>query len=245
MNRRFNSEQKRKLRWSFIFLPVISLFLLTYFLIPIWLGDDIYLSILIPHFQWLILALLGLTTLVCARLCCVDERKRRNTPSLRSDSVSPLSQPSERLKKFSFAAVSQFLAPPTWSIEFLQKLSPAQFTQMCLAYYEIKGIPHRTNRLGLARGVNILILQNDIVSKVIHCSNDQSIEMNSLRQFLGVMVHERAHAGVYIHRGRVSEEVRIFAASHNIQLRNEYACLAKIEKLSERRQQQLLKQMLN
>ncbi|MGL6039874.1 MAG: hypothetical protein ACRC01_01580, partial [Deefgea sp.] len=111
MNRRFNSEQKRKLRWSFIFLPVISLFLLTYFLIPIWLGDDIYLSILIPHFQWLILALLGLTTLVCARLCSVDERKRRNTPSLRSDSVSPLSQPSERLKKFSFAAVSQFLAP--------------------------------------------------------------------------------------------------------------------------------------
>jgi restriction endonuclease Mrr len=59
--------------------------------------------------------------------------------------------------------------------------------------------------LGVSTGVNILIWQNDIVSKVIHCSNDQEVQMNSLRQFLGVLVHERALGGVYIHRGKFNE----------------------------------------
>ena len=152
---------------------------------------------------------------------------------------------SDKRLKLSFSTISQLLMPHAWSIELLQKLNAAQFMQMCIAYYKIKGITHSTLTLGSTESVNILIWQNDIVSRVIHCSNDQIVEITALRQFLGVMMHERAHAGVYIHRGSFSEEVRNFAVSHHIQLRNEYALLAKIEKLSERRQQQLLKMTLN
>ena len=221
----------------------MALFILSYFLIPLWLDDDIYLSILIPHFQWLILGLMGLSALLAARLYLLDFYRRNKTPNSNLD--TSLNAATERRKRFSIAAISQFLLPQTWSLELLQKLSPEQFTQMCLAYYEIKGIPHSTKRLGSTTGLNILIWQNEIVSKVIHCSNDTIVEMNALRQFLGILVHERAHAGVYIHRGIFSEEVRLFAASHNIQLRNEYALLAKIEKLSERRKQALLEKTIN
>lgn len=242
---RLNPEQKLKSRWLLMLFAVMVFSVLSYFLLPLWLGDDIYLAILIPHFQWLLLGLLSLSVLLGARLYLFNGDRRPPNPSFCASADSVLNNPNERLKKFSIATLSQFLAPQTWSIELLQKLSPRQFTQLCLSYYEMKAIPHSTHQLGLSSGLNILIWQNDIVSKVIRISNDHIVEMNSLRQFLGVLVHERAHAGVYIHRGTFSEEVRIFAASHNIQLRNEYACLAKIVKLSERRQQRLLKQILN
>jgi hypothetical protein len=234
---------KHKARWPFAILAAASVFLLTYLLIPLWLGDDIYLSLLIPHFQWLLVALIALCGLIALRFYIRDRQQTRRHPAS-AQQQDRLNQ-NERLCKLSFSAISQFLAPQAWSIELLRKLNPAQFTQMCIAYYEIKGIRHTTLTLGSAAGVNILIWNNDIVNRVIHCSNDQVVEMTALRQFLGVMMHERAHAGVYIHRGSFSEEVRNFAASHHIQLRNEYALLAKIEKLSERRQQQLLKITLN
>jgi hypothetical protein len=233
----------RKARWPFLILAAVSVFLLTYLLIPMWLGDDIYLSLLIPHFRWLILALIALCGLIALRCYWLDRRQTCTNPN--SQLQSGLNPNTERLRKLSFSAISQFLVPQAWSIELIQKLNPKQFTQMCIAYYEIKGIAHSTLTLGSAAGVNILIWNNDIVNRVIHCSNDQIVEMTALRQFLGVMMHERAPAGVYIHRGSFSEEVRIFAASHHIQLRNEYALLAKIEKLSERRQQQLLKMTLH
>lgn len=241
VKQRLNSEHKP--RWPFILLSAMALFLLIYFLIPMWLGDDIYLSILIPHCQWLILGLMGLSALLGARLGILDFYRRHQSSRCNTEPMPNTA--TERRKKFSIAAISQFLTPQTWSIELLQKLNPKQFTQMCLAYYEIKGIPHTTNQFGLTTGLNILIWQNDIVSKVVHCSNDAIVEMKALRQFLGVLVHERAHAGVYIHRGTFSEEVGNFAASHNIQLRNEYALLAKIEKLSERRKQALLEKTIN
>ena len=237
MSQRLNYQSKSKLGQSLVFVTFMALLLFVYFLIPIYLGDDIYLSILIPYFQWIILGTIGLTTLFGVRLCCAKAASKAYS----SNEVTLSTIPSDGRKKFSITAISQFLMPPTWSIEFMQKLSSAQFTQLCLAYYEIKGIPHTTHQLGSSTGLNILIWQNSIVSKVIHCSNDQIVEMNAVRQFLGVMVHERAHAGVYIHRGEFGDEVRNFSASHNIQLRNEYALLAKIEKLSDRRKQQLLK----
>lgn len=234
-----HSPFHRKTRWPLAILVAASVFLLSYLLIPLWLGDDIYLSLLIPHFQWLLLALIGLCGLIALRFYINDKRQRRQQAH-QDDAPT-----SDKGLKLCFSTINQFLMPQAWSIELLQKLTAAQFTQMCVAYYEIKGITHSTLTLGSTEGVNILIWQNEIVSRVIHCSNDQIVEMTALRQFLGVMMHERAHAGVYIHRGSFSEEVRIFAASHHIQLRNEYAILAKIEKLSERRQQQLLKITLN
>ncbi len=238
MKQRLNTEQKINFRWPLILLAANTLFVLTYFLIPMWLGKDIYLAVLIPHFQSLILVFIGGTLLLGARLYCIDFSSRQ---SRHLHTERPTRNPLESVNKLRIAAISQFLTSPIWSIELIQKLSPAEFIQLSLAYYDIKGIPHRTNTLGLTSGLNILICQNDIVSKVIHCSNDQIVKMNALRHFLGVMVHERAHAGVYIHRGTYSEEVSIFAASHNIQLRNEYALLAKIEKLSDRRKKPLLK----
>lgn len=237
-----HSPLKHKARWPFAILAAISVFLLTYLLIPLWLGDDIYLSLLIPHFQWVLVALIALCGLLALRFYIRDHLQTRRRPSQQQQ--DSLNQNTERLCRLSFSAISQFLAPQAWSIQLLHQLNPAQFTQMCIAYYEIKGITHTTLTLGSAAGVNILIWNNDIVTRVIHCSNDKVVEMTALRQFLGVMMHERAHAGVYIHRGSFSEEVRSFAASQHIQLRNEYALLAKIEKLSERRQQKLLKMTL-
>ena len=241
MHTEFSAHQslQRKVRWPLATLAAASVFLLTYLLIPLWLGDDIYLSLLIPYFQWLLVALMGLCGLVALRFYINDRRQSRR--HARQDAMLT----SDKRLKLSFSTISQLLMPHAWSIELLQKLNAAQFMQMCIAYYKIKGITHSTLTLGSTESVNILIWQNDIVSRVIHCSNDQIVEITALRQFLGVMMHERAHAGVYIHRGSFSEEVRNFAVSHHIQLRNEYALLAKIEKLSERRQQQLLKMTLN
>jgi len=226
-----------------VLATLLFVLVLSYFSIPFWLGDDKYLCMLIPYFQWLILGCIGIIALFGLRPYCGSIFQQAVSLSANPELLSKI--PTEGRKKFSIAAISQFLLPPTWSIEFMQRLNPEQFTQLCLAYYEVKGIPHTTHKLGASTGLNILIWQNGIVSKVIHCSNDQVVEMKALRQFLGVLVHERAHAGVYIHRGKFGEEVRNFAASHNIQLRNEYALLAKIENLSERRKQALLKIIQN
>ncbi len=218
----------------FIFIPTI--FIVGYVFIRLFLEDAFYFKILLPQLHLAIFLIVSLCYFSIILFIFIN---KENKPNPSSRHRTQIKESTTQFKKITLSAISQYLERPTWRIDLIKNLNEQQFKQLCIAYYQVKGIKYSLFTMGVNNSLDILIWKNEVISKVIHCSTLAIIDLVEIRHFLGVMVHERATEGLILHRGHVSEAAHLFANSHQIQLRSEYDLLAQIELLTEKKQRRL------
>ncbi|QZA82164.1 restriction endonuclease [Deefgea piscis] len=212
------------------------MFIVGYFFIRLFLEDAFYFKTLLPQLHLAIFLIISLCYFSILLFLFLNKEDKPNHLSRHRTQIKDTTT---QFKKITRSAISQFLERPTWKIGIIQNLNEQQFKQLCIAYYQVKGIKYSLFTMGINNSLDILIWKNEVISKVIHCSTLPIIDLVEIRHFLGVMVHERATEGLILHRGNVSEAASLFANSHRIQLRSEFALLTQIELLSEKKQRRL------
>ena len=224
----------RRARWPITL--AIALSLLTYWLIPLWLSDDEYTQILIPDFQLPLKILMLLCLIVAVVFFIGDNNPQRNPVTL-----APLAFQQAIHSRFNHSSTAESI----WTLSKLNQLNPDEFEALWIAYYQVKGIKSSTCDLGSDGGINIRLYTGAIIHRVVHCCSalHKTVEVGELRAFLGVMMHERATSGVFIHLGAISHEARVFANAHRIHLRDEHEMLAKLSALSQGKQERLRKKI--
>lgn len=158
----------------------------------------------------------------------------RSEPSIHSaptDYVIPPKQPIEISK------------PLEWSIKLIQELEWKKYEELSVAYYLEKGIKAETTPLGADGGVDIKLYQDESgkPTTIIQCKSWASqVGVKQIREFLGVMTHEKIAKGFYMTSSGYTGDAVEIAKSNHITLINGEMLLMMIQRLNAASQQKLL-----
>ena len=133
--------------------------------------------------------------------------------------------------------------PATWSVKLIQELEWKKFEELSVAYYLEKGIKAETTPLGADGGIDIKLYQDDTgkATTVIQCKSWTSqVGVKQIREFLGVMTHEKIAKGFYMTSSGYTNDAIEIAKSNQITLINGEMLLMMIQRLSQASQQKLL-----
>jgi restriction system protein len=133
--------------------------------------------------------------------------------------------------------------PTTWSIKLIQELEWKRFEDLSVAYYLEKGIKAETTPLGADGGIDIKLYQDNSgkPTTIIQCKSWASqVGVKQLREFLGVMTHEKIVKGFYMTSSGYTNDAVEIAKSNNITLINGEMLLMMIQRLSPESQVRLL-----
>lgn len=133
--------------------------------------------------------------------------------------------------------------PNTWSVKLIQDLEWKRFEELSVAYYLEKGIKAETTQLGADGGIDIKLYQDDTgkPTTIIQCKSWASqVGVKPIREFLGVMTHEKIAKGFYMTSSSYTNEAIEIAKSNQITLINGEMILMMIQRLSPESQQKLL-----
>lgn len=136
-------------------------------------------------------------------------------------------------------------SPPTvWTLKLIQEIEWKRFEELSTAYYLEKGIHAEATSLGADGGIDIKLYQDDSgnPTSIVQCKawNSKQVGVKEIREFLGVMTHEKITKGFYMTSGEYSLDAKETALSNKITLINGEMFLAMINLLSEASQQKLL-----
>jgi len=98
------------------------------------------------------------------------------------------------------------------SVEDLLALSPAEFEAMVAALYQAAG--HRARRTGTVgdHGVDVIVDAKNGEHWVVQCKRWRgNVGERIVREFYGVMQHEKAHRGVIVTTGRFTRPAQTWA----------------------------------
>lgn len=157
-----------------------------------------------------------------------SEPKFHNTPT---DYIIPPMQQNETNK------------PIEWTVKLIQELEWKRFEELSVAYYLEKGIKAETTQLGADGGIDIKLYQDDTgkATTIIQCKSWASqVGVKPIREFLGVMTHEKIAKGFYMTSSSYTNDAIEIAKSNKITLINGEMLLMMIERLSPTSQQKLL-----
>lgn len=126
--------------------------------------------------------------------------------------------------------------PPTsWSIELLQQIEWKLFEDLSAAFYKEKGIRADLTKLGADGGIDIKLYQDDSgkPTSLVQCKawNARQVGVKEIREFLGVMTHEKIPKGFYMASGVYSSEAKEFAKSNGITLIDGIMLFSMIQRL--------------
>lgn len=133
--------------------------------------------------------------------------------------------------------------PNTWSVKLIQDLEWKRFEELSVAYYLEKGIKAETTQLGADGGIDIKLYQDDTgkPTAIIQCKSWASqVGVKPIREFLGVMTHEKIAKGFYMTSSSYTNEAIEIAKSNQITLINGEMLLMMIQRLSLTSQEKLL-----
>lgn len=134
--------------------------------------------------------------------------------------------------------------PTTWSLQLIRDIEWKRFEELSKAYYIERGVAAETTPLGADGGIDIKLYQNGSVtpSTIVQCKawNTRSVGVKQIREFLGVMSHEKIAKGIYMTSGDFSDDAKEVAVANNIKLINGETLLSMISMLPEKSQGKLL-----
>jgi len=131
----------------------------------------------------------------------------------------------------------------TWSIELLHELEWKRFEELATAFYNEKGIKAEATSLGADGGIDIKLYQDDSdkATAIVQCKAwNNLVGVKQIREFLGVMVHEKIAKGFYMTSNGFTEEAKAFAKANQITLVSGEMLLMMILRLPETQQKSLL-----
>ncbi len=133
--------------------------------------------------------------------------------------------------------------PASWSLKLIQDLEWKRFEELSVAYYLEKGIKAETTPLGADGGIDIKLYQDDSgkATTIIQCKAwGSNVGVMQIREFLGVMTHEKIAKGFYMTCSEYTNEAKEIAASNKITLINGDMLLMMIKRLNADSQHRLL-----
>ncbi len=133
--------------------------------------------------------------------------------------------------------------PVAWSVKLIQELEWKKFEDLSVAYYLEKGIKAETTPLGADGGIDIKLYQDESgkPTTIIQCKSWASqVGVKQIREFLGVMTHEKIAKGFYMTSSGYTNDAIEMAKSNQITLINGEMLLMMIQRLSPTSQQKLL-----
>lgn len=136
------------------------------------------------------------------------------------------------------------LPSTVWTLKLIQEIEWKRFEELSTAYYLEKGIRAEATSLGADGGIDIKLYQDDSgnPTSIVQCKawNSKQVGVKEIREFLGVMTHEKITKGFYMTSGEYSLDAKETALSNKITLINGEMFLAMINRLSVASQQKLL-----
>lgn len=136
------------------------------------------------------------------------------------------------------------LPPTVWTLKLIQEIEWKKFEELSTAYYQEKGIRAESTSLGADGGIDIKLYQDDTgnPTSLVQCKawTNKQVGVKEIREFLGVLTHEKIAKGFYMTSGEYSIEAKGTATANKITLINGEMLLAMIKRLSAESQQKLL-----
>lgn len=134
--------------------------------------------------------------------------------------------------------------PTSWSIELLKSIEWKLFEDLSAAYYKEKGIRAELTRLGADGGIDIKLFQDNSgnPTSIVQCKawNSRQVGVKEIREFLGVMSHEKIRKGFFMASGSYSDDAKEIAKANQITLIDGAMLLAMIQRLPNEAQNRLL-----
>ena len=122
-----------------------------------------------------------------------------------------------------------------WSLKLIQELEWKKFEELSLAYYLEKGIRAETTSLGADGGIDIKLFQDgsEKPTTIIQCKSWASqVTVKQVREFLGVMTHEKIVKGFCMTSSSYTNDAIEFAKANKITLISGEMLLMMIQRLT-------------
>lgn len=134
--------------------------------------------------------------------------------------------------------------PDVWALEFLQSIEWKRFEELAAAYYEEKGMRAEATPLGADGGIDIKLFQEDTdtPTAIVQCKawGVRPVGVKEMREFFGVMNHEKIGKGFYMTSGSFTPQAMAFARENGIAPITGEMLLMMLERLPETSSKKLL-----
>lgn len=133
--------------------------------------------------------------------------------------------------------------PSEWSLKLIKELEWKKFEELSTAYYIEKGIRAESTKLGSDGGIDIKLYQNvsEQATSIVQCKAWESkVGVQQIREFLGVMTHEKIPKGFYMTSSGFTEEAIATAKANQVTLINGEMLIMMIKRLNQESQLKLL-----
>ncbi len=146
---------------------------------------------------------------------------------------------------FAKTTLTEYLSRPTsWSLKLLQEIEWKRFEDLSTAYYLEKGILAKTTSLGADGGIDIKLYQDgaESATSLVQCKawNNRQVGVKEIREFLGVLTHEKVAKGFYMTSGGFTDDAKETAKANKIILISGEMFLEMIMRLPQISQKKLL-----
>lgn len=134
-------------------------------------------------------------------------------------------------------------SPKEWSLKLIQDLEWKRFEELCVAIYNERGIRAETTDLGADGGIDIKLYQADASepSAIAQCKAWRGkVGVKPIREFLGVMTHERISKGYYLTPSGFTDEAKDVAKANGLTLFSGDMIFMMLKRLSQESQDKLL-----
>ncbi len=162
----------------------------------------------------------------------------RSEPSPLSKEINTVFSKTQNIKR---SQVTE--KPASWTLKLIQDLEWKRFEELSVAYYLEKGIHAETTALGADGGIDIKLYQDNSgkPTTIIQCKAWATyVGVMQIREFLGVMTHEKITKGFYMTCSEYTNEAKEIARANKITLINGDMLLMMIKRLNADSQQRLL-----
>jgi restriction system protein len=133
----------------------------------------------------------------------------------------------------------------TWTLEVLRTLEWKRFEMLATKFFQTTGIRAEMASCGADGGIDIKLFGADpgMPVAIVQCKawNAYSVGVKEIREFLGVMTHEKVGRGVFMTTGEYTKEAMKFSESHPIELLDGAGLIKKISELPGAEQEALLR----
>jgi HJR/Mrr/RecB family endonuclease len=155
----------------------------------------------------------------------------------------PLNQDTE--SPFVRTTMSEFMERPTsWTLKVIQDIEWKRFEDLSMGYYLEKGILAKATSLGADGGIDIKLYQDESgdATSLVQCKswNRKQVGVKAIREFLGVLTHEKVPKGFFMTSGEFTDDAKAVAKANKVNLINGEMFLSMIKRLPEVSQKKLL-----
>jgi restriction system protein len=129
-----------------------------------------------------------------------------------------------------------------WTLDFINSLDWKVFEKLCSEYFNAVGINNRETSLGADGGIDLVLYENgtDKPSAIVQCKKwSNQIGIKLLREFSGVMHHEKVSKGYYFTTSTFNRAAIEFANGNNIELVDGLSLINLLKRLETDKQEKI------